>query len=213
MQRKECVVHTGGDQQLILSLAVLAKQLDYEPLPKPDKVYFFGKFDTYKTEGSVLHDSEWPSPYAERWQHFDLTMEGQLEKLKIHWGIEPEFDETPLPNFTSMKPEQEKETREKFNLSPEQWEMLPITAQEALSGAKVKIVKQENKHEWHPVGGRKPRNWITVVGSDPSTDNCAVGYWDGQEWNWMTTSGEKVTPSHWAFLPGDSEFSEPEVQQ
>lgn len=159
---------------------------------------------------SVGHDdyTEYLSGgYRPDYQFFDATID--MAPVCAFFGAERPvaLDETPLPTHTSMTPKQEDKVRRKFNLSPEQWLMLPPLAREALHSAKVSVVNVE--HKWIPVEEWERRLgsntvWLTdepTHALDNARSHSAIGYREGRGFE-ITGGNRDMTPTHYCPLPG-----------
>lgn len=179
-----------------------------------------GKWAEYNNSNDTLHtgehfDKQHLLNYHPDWPVF--IMPADLDKLKEYLGL-IEWDESPLPN--TMEKELAEATQKKFNLSPDQWEAIPYSAQLALAGAPVEIkVVGGGGHNWVRVEDGKPVDHATVLlcgvpGSLPdSIDSGALGYWTGSEW---VTRPTGFPPRYWCYLPGyvpDSDDQEEETEE
>lgn len=157
-------------------------------------------------DGTLIWTSDVRSLLSRGPEWKELNSASDWDRLVAILQGEPEFDESPLPY--DMKHELIEETRNKFNLSPEQWLEMPLMVKEALAGCEVK--RQELEYKWHPKE-TPPVNSTTVfltirpeAGRNSATNDNAIGYWNGNEF--AITQG-RISPrrvTHWCPMPGSN---------
>lgn len=225
---KHCVVLVtsvlGEEHRTSLARQVLsmAERIGFKPPVFRDghinQVLIFGPLFTGDRQSMVYHDCTWPSPYRESDQRFEIPRD--MAALAEYWGLsepEPEYDETPLTH--TMNKEEAAAAQVKFNLSPDQWDNLPLPAQQALAGTEVTVVRKVGgTGRWTPVDGANldDIDYITVMlTNDPSLVHddalhcLRAGFWNGERWTMTQGEGEFV-PTHFLTLPDP--HSEVEVE-
>lgn len=180
-------------------------------------ILFFGYDPETAISKRILHDSDRdPSGYVSRqyptssgWTHINADTE--WEKVEALFGPpKPEFDETPLPY--DMNPELQAETMAKFNLSKDQWELMPIMVREALAGCEVKAQAKALDYKWHPVSEPELEALTILFTSRPGEGNEAarhngIGFFthEGDGSYGIRIRVGPLSPreaTHWCYLPG-----------
>lgn len=211
------LVYFQSNQELNTRIQDMAASLGWKRTgSRPDyNLLFFGYGPKEVREKVILHDlARDPMSYAQSYLGRGegwilINADTEWEKIEALFGpAEPEFDETPLPY--DMTPELQSETMDKFNLSQEQWDLMPLMVREALAGCEVK--QAELDYKWHPID-EPERGTRTVLftrnagdGNNAMNDN-AIGYFtpmtDGRfeiRIRVGRLAPEHVT--HWCYLPG-----------
>lgn len=180
-------------------------------------ILFFGYDESNARTKTILHDDHpGPADYVARnyptrngWTHINADTE--WEKVEALFG--PEFDATPLPY--DMNPELQASTMAKFNLSQDQWDLMPLMVREALAGCEVK--QQDMEYKWFPVTRPETTNRTVLLtrrigtGNNAMNDN-AIGYFESSAGGVRVRLG-RITPeqvTHWCYLPGQSGAEETE---
>lgn len=202
------MVWTHQDPLLCKQVKELSKAAGFRWCDGDDQeAYVFGEWRSVSSKTTVLFTINWDVDLFNRqpdWPRFNAATE--MDKIRIHFGADPEkvYDESPLPYI--MNEEQSKETRKKFNLSPEQWESYPPMVQQALAGASVVLAP----FEWYRLG-EGPAAGLTFdtvlfTSSENPRGNAklvGVGYFKNEstmEFNMVVN--KELRPTHWAPLPG-----------
>lgn len=209
-----CIIKHGNVPRVLEELKKFIPGIDSYARDGSDAVRITGGYpaghDDYAeyVNGSFRHSHKF----------FDATID-MAPVCAFFGAAEPvALDETPLPTHTSMTPKQEDKVRKKFNLSPEQWLMLPPLAREALHSAKVSVVNVE--HKWIPV-----EEWERRLGSNTVwlTDNpegasgnarsySAIGYKEGRGFE-ITGGNREMVPTHYCPLPGGAQTEDYEAEE
>lgn len=173
----------------------------------PYPVLIFGKWFTYSEHTSVLHSPVTFSLDKEGWPVMQLA--GNEAEIYEILGIstpepEPIMDESPPPWYT-LTPDQEEETRLKFNLSEEQWENTTLPVRLALSGAKVEIKQESITAEWQRLDTVEPDSYMSIIVSAidrpaDSAGSCAIAchYGDGLR---IVVGRKDLNYQYWMYLP------------
>lgn len=201
---KNCIIRTHNDPSLTRLVGELGVLAGYEPPPSPySSSLVYGKWDGYGGDNACLHGGwEWNIEHEPTWPRFDAMTE--MDKIRAFFSDEPEFDETPLPY--AINEELERSTKNKFNLSDDQWGVLPPMARDALAGVEVKA--DTGVPEWRPINldDHDMVHSRTVILTDNPREarndaqrHCRVGFAMVNEFSFV--GGGNIHPTHYCPLP------------
>lgn len=204
---KRCMIRTHTPE-LAVQVLELAKKAGFSMygVGRIYPQYVFGKWSSWHKYETILDAHAWDDSLFKQhpdWPRFDALT--QMDEIIAHFEGRPPYDETPLPH--DMNQELADQTRKKFNLSPEQWDMLNPISRDALAGVEVKV--ESTTAKWIPVSERLPRISNTVLltrDQDDAIDNvssCRLGYINGGDWQ-IRGEGGLFVPTHWCPLPDDT---------
>ena len=207
---KQCRIATHRDPALVRSVQDMAFDLGYYyPSHRGER-----KYDIVNNYDGIAVGDYWHNPPTSKdlyhwdmgsnsrdmWPVFDART--QMKELRSYLACEPEpeYDESPLPY--DMEKELAEATKKKFNLSDEQWEVLPPMARDALAGVEVKRVCTQ--HKWIPITeeSKPPPGDTVIFTNNPEGargDVCGhvkVGYEDE-----VMDANEGWVPTHYCEIP------------